>query len=109
LELAEAVYALSRHSPREEQFGLTSQIRRAAISVPSNIAEGQGRLPKAEFSRFLGIARGSVLEVETQLLLAVRLGMCEPPQAKLAQSKADEVRRILNAILSTLRQQKPSS
>jgi four helix bundle protein len=104
MELAELVYAATHHFPRDELYGLTSQVRRAAVSVPSNIAEGQGRLSRTEFARFLGIARGSVLEVETQLLLAVRLGMCTEAQAKPAQSKADEVRRILNAILSTLRQ-----
>jgi four helix bundle protein len=105
MELAEAVYALTRFFPKEELYGLTSQVRRAAVSVPSNIAEGQGRLSKIEFARFLGIARGSVLEVETQLLLAVRLGFCDQMQARPARSKADEVRRILNSILSTLRQQ----
>jgi four helix bundle protein len=106
MELAEAVYLASRSFPKEELFGLTSQVRRAAVSVASNIAEGQGRLTKGEFAHFLGIARGSVLEVETQILLALRLGICDQDKASAALGKADEVRRILNAVLSKLRSQK---
>ena len=106
MELAEAVYAVTRSFPREELFGLTSQLRRASVSVASNIAEGQGRLTAGEFAHFLGIARGSVLEVETQLELAVRLELCSGSNAVVARAKADEVRRILNASLATLRQTK---
>ena len=74
LDLVEAVYRLTDRFPSNEQFGLTAQIRRAAVSVPSNVAEGAGRIGEREFLRFLGIARGSLSEVETQLHIAHRLG-----------------------------------
>jgi len=67
MELSKAVYEVTRKFPSDERFGLTNQLRRAAVSVPSNIAEGRGRLTQGEFLQFLGIARGSALEVETQL------------------------------------------
>src|SRR5689334_7896665 len=74
MDFAELVYAATQSWPRDELYGLTSQVRRAAVSVPSNIAEGQGRLSTKEFIHHISIARGSLLEVETQLLLAQRLG-----------------------------------
>jgi len=74
LELVESIYRLTERFPASEQFGLTAQIRRAAVSVPSNLAEGAGRIGEREFLRFLGIARGSLSEVETQLHIATRLG-----------------------------------
>lgn len=69
-ELTNAVYALTQRLPRHEQFGLTSQLQRAAVSIPSNIAEGQQRNNVKEYRQFLGIAKGSSAELETQLLLA---------------------------------------
>ena len=78
--LVEDVYALTRAFPEDERFGLTSQLRRAAVSVPSNIAEGAARSGAAEFLRFLHIARGSLAEVDTQLRLAERLGFCPAEQ-----------------------------
>ena len=68
------VYRATQSFPNEEKFGLTSQLRRAAVSIPSNIAEGQGRLSRGEFRQFLGQAKGSICEVETQLIIAQNLG-----------------------------------
>ena len=75
IELTVCTYALTRRFPKDEAFGLTSQMRRASISVASNIAEGRGRLNRAEFRQFLGLAQGSLFELKTQLLVARRLGM----------------------------------
>ncbi len=74
MDLLVEIYRLTKLFPRDEQFASTSQVRRAAISIPSNIAEGHGRLTKAEFRHFLCVARGSFAEAETQLQIAIRLG-----------------------------------
>ncbi len=79
MELVTEIYRITQGVPKEEVYGLTSQIRRAAVSLPSNIAEGQGRLSKGEFQQFLGQARGSLMEVETQTLIAVNLGYLNQP------------------------------
>ena len=78
MALVEAVYRLSRSFPDAERFGLTSQVRRCAVSVPSNIAEGAARRSTAEYLRFLSIARGSLSELDTQMQIATRLGYLEP-------------------------------
>jgi four helix bundle protein len=75
MDIAEKVYSLTRGFPREEQFGLVSQMRRAAVSIPSNIAEGFGRAQRRTFVQYLRIAQGSLKELETQVQLAARLGM----------------------------------
>ena len=74
IALVTDIYRLTQGFPREELYGFTSQIRRAAVSIPSNIAEGQGRLTRGEFRQFLGQARGSYAELETQLIIAKNLG-----------------------------------
>ena len=98
----EMVYKVTAGFPREEQYGLTSQLRRAAVSVPSNIAEGQGRHSDREFHRFLCIAHGSLREAETQILIAKRLGYIgEHAQSQLMEL-ATEAGRLTNGLLSKL-------
>jgi len=102
METAEAVYGLSADFPRSERFSLTNQLRRAAVSVPSNIAEGYRRNSKGEYRQFLGIARGSNLEVQTQLELAVRLHFRERPEVRQTESLSREVERMLNSLIVKL-------
>ena len=102
MDLAASVHQCSRRFPREEMFGLTSQIRRAAVSVPSNIAEGQGRETPAEFKQFLRISRGSTQEVETQLLLARRFGYACESEIATALGISDEVCRLIRRLAESL-------
>jgi len=102
MDLAEEIYQLTRDFPREEIYGLTSQMRRCAVSVPSNIAEGQGRTTPGEFKQFLGHARGSLLELETQLQLAARLGYCSADREKALLILSNEVGRVLNGLMGSL-------
>ena len=106
MDLSTAIYSVTRPFPREEMFGLTSQLRRASVSIASNIAEGQGRLTAGEFMHFLGMARGSALEVETQLELATRLRMGVELDLKTVQVSATELVKNLNSILSNMRERK---
>ena len=102
IELVTAVYRATREFPKEEMYGLTSQLRRAAVSVPSNIAEGQARYSHHEFQHFLRTARGSLAEVETQLIIARNLGhLQEADMMELMKSTA-ELGRILNALIAAV-------
>lgn len=103
MELVHGVYDLTDVFPDREKFGLTSQLRRAAVSVASNIAEGQGRNSKGEFLQFLGNARGSLQEVETQLLVAERRKFGTPETIKALMKQCDKVRRLLNGLMNSLR------
>jgi four helix bundle protein len=94
---------MTRDSPHDEMYGLTSQIRRSAVSVPSNIAEGQGRLTTGEFRQFLGVARGSNCELQTQLEIARALGIGETKVIDRAESLSLEVGKTIYAILDTLK------
>src|SRR5512135_1219712 len=100
--LAKDVYAATETMPRYEIYGLTSQMRRAAISVVSNIAEGQGRITKGEFQQFLGHSRGSLLELETQLEIAVDLGYVNAEEFRMLEVTMTEVRRLLNGLIEPL-------
>ena len=99
MDLVEAVYQHTKRFPREELYGLTSQIRRAAISVPSNIAEGEGRDSKKDFYRFLSIANGSLREVQTQLMIAQRLDYITSEEVQPTLSLATEVSKILHGLM----------
>jgi four helix bundle protein len=98
-ELVLQVYRISRDFPREELFGLTSQMRRAAVSIPSNIAEGTGRGSDADFARFLIIAMGSSSELEYQLLLSRDLGYVETGTHRTVEAMVKEVKKMLAALI----------
>lgn len=100
IQLAVAIYKLTRAFPREEMYGITSQMRRTAVSIPSNIAEGQGRLSTGEFRQFLGIARGSNFELQTQIEIARALGIGEAEQIDETESLSHEVGKMIYAILN---------
>lgn len=102
MALARAVYLLTDCFPKEERFGLTTQMRRCAVSVPSNIAEGHGRLSDRTLRNFLGMARGSLFELETQTLLAVDLTYLKKEDGDSLLNQSGEVARILNGLLKTL-------
>ena len=102
MDLVEEVYKESRHFPREEMYALTSQIRRAAVSIPSNIAEGQGRRTTLDFIRHLSIAYGSLREVETQVVIAFRLKHLGEKGVDNIMSLAGEVGRLLNGLMTSL-------
>lgn len=95
MDLVEEIYRLSRRFPSDERFGLTAQIRRAAMSIPSNLAEGHQRLGHAEKRHFVTVARGSAAEVETQLEIAVRLEMIAADAAEDAFELLDHIGRTL--------------
>jgi four helix bundle protein len=103
MTLVESVFRMTASFPKEEQYGFVSQLRRSALSVPSNIAEGQGRDSKKEFLRFLGIARGSLQELETQLILAHRLAWLDSSTFEMMSTMISEIRRMLNGLCKYLR------
>ncbi len=103
MELVTRVYKVTRRLPREELYGLTGQLRRAAVSIPSNIAEGQARYSHAEFHHFLRNARGSLAEVETQIQIACNLNYITQEQGLALLQATAEVGRILNALLDSVK------
>jgi len=98
IALAKTIYKLTQTFPKEERFGLVSQTRRAAVSIPSNIAEGQARHTTGEFIQFISHAEGSVAELDTQIILSVELKFCAKKDAIAAYEMIDELRRMLNAL-----------
>ena len=102
MDFVEAVYQASKTFPKDELFGLTSQVRRAAVSIPSNIAEGQSRRSSREFLQFLSIARGSLSEVETQLVISKRLNYLSREQLTNLQHKSTELGRVIHGLTNAI-------
>jgi four helix bundle protein len=102
--LVRDIYTATQGFPKNEVFGLTSQLRRAAVSVPSNLAEGHGRTSDKSFAVFVGQARGSLFELETQLELSSSLGFLDPRTLDLLLKECTEIARMLNGLLNTLKQ-----
>ena len=102
MEVVKVVYSLVSRLPMEERFALSDQMRRSAVSIPSNIAEGQARNSTSEFVRFLSIAQGSRAELETQLLLCVELGFLSEADIKVAMGLLEEITKMTNSLQKTL-------
>jgi four helix bundle protein len=98
IELAKLIYQFTNKFPAEEKFGLVAQMRRSAVSIPSNIAEGQARHTTGEFIRFISQAEGSVAELDTQLILSIELKFCSSTAAEPIFALVSEFRRMLNAL-----------
>ncbi|MEQ8910631.1 MAG: four helix bundle protein [Vicingaceae bacterium] len=103
MEIVEELYALVKDFPIEEKYGLTSQMKRAAISIPSNIAEGAGRRSPAEFRHFLNISNGSSYELDTQLLLAKQLGFLTGNEIDQLLQKIEELQKMNYALINKLK------
>ena len=103
IQLTVGVYNLTKGFPKEELFGLTSQIRRSAVSVPSNIAEGHGRLSTGEYRQFLGIARGSNFEVQAHLEIARALNLGNSTLVDQAEGLSHEVGKMISGILTSIK------
>jgi four helix bundle protein len=106
IELAKSVYRLTQNFPSEEKFGLVSQMRRAAVSIPSNLAEGQARHTSGEFVQFISHAEGSAAELDTQLILSVELALCKKANAVPIYESIEEIRRMLNALRRAISRRK---
>jgi four helix bundle protein len=104
IDLVESIYRLTREWPKEEAYALTNQIRRAAVSIPSNIAEGQGRNTTKEFVHFLGVANGSVRELETQILIAARLHYTDEAACAAIMKQATDTGNLLRGLIRSLRE-----
>ena len=107
IALVKEVYTMTRTFPSDEKFGLVSQMRRAAVSIPSNIAEGQARHTTKEFVQFLSHAEGSVAELETQLILGTELGYCNLQEATRPHELTSELKKMLNALRRKLLEEYP--
>lgn len=107
IELAKTIYRVTEPFPRAETYGLTAQLRRAAVSIPSNIAEGQGRQSTGEFVQFLGTARGSLFEVETQIVLARDFGFLSEETSERILAESTELARVLQGLIASLTKPRP--
>ncbi len=103
MEVTVSIYGLTKTFPQDELYGLTSQLRRASVSVASNIAEGRGRGTEGEFRQFLGIAQGSIYEVQTQLLVARQLKMGNEALLQKAEALCIETSKMLGALIQSLK------
>lgn len=103
IELAKQVYSLTSKFPSEEKFGMVSQMRRAAVSIPSNIAEGQARATPGEFVQFISYAEGSAGELDTQFVLSVELGFCAKSDTQTLTELIVEIRKMLNALRRSIK------
>jgi four helix bundle protein len=103
MRLVTEIYQATRVFPKDETYGLTSQLRRAAVSVPSNIAEGQARFSRKEFHHFLSLARGSLVEIETQVIIAQNLDYLTPNQNQPLLAETAELGRILNGLIASVK------
>jgi four helix bundle protein len=102
MALAESTYQLTAHFPKEEVYGMTSQIRRAAVSVAANIAEGPGRENSGSFVQFLRVAQGSLKELETHLLLAERVNLVSQEKSEPVLARCDELGRMLRSLIRSI-------
>lgn len=103
VSLATQIYTMTRELPTEEKFGLVAQIRRAVTSVPANIAEGWARGSTKEYVQFLYVARGSLSELETHLIVSRNLSFLQPSQVSAAQAAIQEIGKMLNSLIQSLR------
>jgi len=109
MDLVVACYEITKKFPSQEMYGLVSQIRRAAVSIPANIAEGHGRKHRGDFLHHLSIARGSLLELETHFLIAARLGYLQPPEVENILRLTDELGRMVSGLIQKLRSKPATS
>jgi four helix bundle protein len=103
VKLAIQIYELTARFPKAEMFGLTSQLRRAAVSIPSNVAEGKGRSSDKELVQFLCHSRGSLFEIQTQLTIAEQLGYTNPEEIRLVRTESSRVGQMLNGLIRSVR------
>jgi len=106
MKLVLEVYRATQTFPKSETYGLVSQLRRASVSIPSNIAEGHARLSTGEFKHFLGQARGSLVELETQILISEMIGYLDLNQSQSLRRSVEEVSRILNGLITSIANRK---
>ena len=103
IQLVLFIYSVTKRFPQDEIYGLTAQLRRAAVSIASNIAEGKGRSSDRDLLHFLSMARGSLFEVKTQLVIASELGYIDAESMKLASAKIAQLGRLLNGLMNSVR------
>lgn len=104
IEFVTEIYNLTKYFPKEEQFGLTNQIRRASVSIPSNIAEGAGRRSDKEFLQFLYISMGSIQEIDTQLLISLNLNYLTKSEYEILLTKLDQISKMISGLIKFVKE-----